>query len=329
MRLRRCIQQPSQAALHLRDLIVGQRFAIISHAAKDNTAMTSYLPVGRCIYCRTTDLPPGLSKFGDEHIIPFALGGDLILPEASCKNCEKLINKEIENPILSQEWGRFRDKRNFSTRHKSARKQRTHTTIRTIDGSPLRINLAEHSTPVIMYKFSEARILCGLPSGFDDKRWTITLLADDAEENAMQAKFPTWDKTHTFIPQPDRFARFLAKIAHSYFVGEYGIEGFSPLVTDIILGKATDYYYLVGGSLDIPPPAAEVIGAHSFTFSPMIINENMRMLARIGIRFFQSNETPIYHVVVAEIDFNNPEHVAVFEQNRLNGKIIVAPPGVV
>ena len=31
MRLRRCIQQPSQSALHARDLIIDQRFAIVSH----------------------------------------------------------------------------------------------------------------------------------------------------------------------------------------------------------------------------------------------------------------------------------------------------------
>ena len=43
-------------------------------------------PVGVCIYCgRTEDL-------SDEHIIPLALGGRLVLPEASCSICAALTS---------------------------------------------------------------------------------------------------------------------------------------------------------------------------------------------------------------------------------------------
>ncbi|WP_080744877.1 HNH endonuclease [Cupriavidus necator] len=44
--------------------------------------MTSrYLPPGRCIYC---DAPENLTR---EHIIPAGLGGNWVLPEASCRRC--------------------------------------------------------------------------------------------------------------------------------------------------------------------------------------------------------------------------------------------------
>src|SRR5215469_14973766 len=44
----------------------------------------NYPPVGRCIYCPDD----GSHGLGDEHIIPYALNGTLVLPSASCHACE-------------------------------------------------------------------------------------------------------------------------------------------------------------------------------------------------------------------------------------------------
>src|SRR5262245_1110250 len=61
-------------------------------------------PVGRCIYCDTADGP--LSK---EHVIPFGLGGNFILPRASCKACAK-ITSAFERTCLRQMYGDLRTK---------------------------------------------------------------------------------------------------------------------------------------------------------------------------------------------------------------------------
>ena len=45
-----------------------------------------YPPVGRCIYCFASNC-----NLGDEHIIPQALGGNIILHGASCSACDKII----------------------------------------------------------------------------------------------------------------------------------------------------------------------------------------------------------------------------------------------
>jgi hypothetical protein len=45
-----------------------------------------YAPVGRCIYCPDD----GSAGLGDEHIIPYSLNGTQILPQASCRKCEKI-----------------------------------------------------------------------------------------------------------------------------------------------------------------------------------------------------------------------------------------------
>src|SRR5271165_2543948 len=59
------------------------------------TIPRKYEPIGRCIYCgakRYTSNDP-LAKLGDEHIIPLAFGGNLLLPEASCRACEKITSR--------------------------------------------------------------------------------------------------------------------------------------------------------------------------------------------------------------------------------------------
>ena len=65
-----------------------------------------YPPVGRCIYCGATD------ELTDEHIIPFSLGGVLILDKASCngtKGCNKKTHK-FEGVVARQIFGKFRAK---------------------------------------------------------------------------------------------------------------------------------------------------------------------------------------------------------------------------
>lgn len=50
-------------------------------------------PIGSCIYCGS------LEQLTDEHIVPFALGGRLILPDSSCVKCTK-ITSLFEQKVL-------------------------------------------------------------------------------------------------------------------------------------------------------------------------------------------------------------------------------------
>ena len=47
----------------------------------------------------------------------------------------------------------------------------------------------------------------------------------------------------------DWIARTVAKIAHSYSVAELGINGFQPLLTDIIIGQAFEYGHYIGNGM--------------------------------------------------------------------------------
>ena len=56
----------------------------------DNIQGRRYPPVGRCIYCGSDGDAKGLS---DEHMVPFSLGGDAVLPKASCAACATETSK--------------------------------------------------------------------------------------------------------------------------------------------------------------------------------------------------------------------------------------------
>lgn len=73
-----------------------------------------YEPVNQCIYCGSTH------SLSDEHIIPYALNGNLVLPKASCKSCAD-ITKQFEQTVARTIYGTFRNKNQFRTRRKKER----------------------------------------------------------------------------------------------------------------------------------------------------------------------------------------------------------------
>src|SRR3546814_3930149 len=75
----------------------------------------TYPPVGQCIYCGSTKEP-----LGKEHIIPYGLGGNLVLPKASCKGCEA-ITGGFEQVCLRTMFGPARLRLNMPTRRRKER----------------------------------------------------------------------------------------------------------------------------------------------------------------------------------------------------------------
>ena len=47
-------------------------------------------PIGRCIYCGSAG---GGKALGDEHIVPYSLGGNAILQQASCADCAAITSR--------------------------------------------------------------------------------------------------------------------------------------------------------------------------------------------------------------------------------------------
>ncbi len=277
-----------------------------------------YAPVGRCIYCGDTP-----AKLGEEHIIPFSLNGGMVLPEASCRKCEKII-QPYETTVARRIFGNFRMRYNVQTRNK--RERPTHIEFGTILPNGTRgkakLPVAEFPTMLFVFKFDKATMLLDLPQDVEKFRWVPIAISSNEELNELKNKHH-WDGLINLIPQPVEFARLLAKIAYSWTVGEFGIDSFRvlPMTLDTILCRTTNVSYTVGGEWELPPPDPR--GKHVLTLECLIRKPNPLII--IGIRLFPAFETPLYHVVVGEFDFQNPQHVRTFTEKMRDAQVIEQP----
>ena len=260
-----------------------------------------YAPVGQCIYCGIVDVPEGMKRFHDEHIVPLALNGALVLPEASCQQCERIINKEIENRLLTEEYGRFRMKHGLPTRRPKNRKKTVK--LPSVTGGWVEVPASEYSAPIPLYQFQAARILSGAPPVPNSHAWTINkVLVDGDEETRLQKKYPLWNKTQTFRAMPYQFARFIAKAAHGFAVANLGVDCFEPLANDIILGRSDDYFRLVGSEHREPPSSGWPSGGqHHLSIAVQFVRDNVGLVV-VDVKLFASLDTPVYHAVVGEVE---------------------------
>jgi hypothetical protein len=90
----------------------------------------NYDPVWKCIYCSHVHTP--IDPCGKEHIIPFSLGGTLVLPRSSCTSCSAKT-RAFEQVCARRMFGAYRLAANLPTRH--------------IEERPQTLNLYTHSGP--------------------------------------------------------------------------------------------------------------------------------------------------------------------------------------
>lgn len=249
--------------------------------------------VNACIYCGRKDVP-----LTDEHIFPLALGGTHILLKASCLECASTINREIEGPISSTDWGYAREKLKMPTRGKTTR---THVVCTSKSGSPLLIPIEDFPVFAVQYNFGTARLLTG--SSEEQKRDILLLTTDQdgSGDAACKAKYPDWDGQYSTVAKPDAFARLLAKVAWGWVIAYSGSNWFRETITPLILGTSTDYTAHVGGSMDgyvwtgdpNKPPGHLILPKGDGT--AWVVCE---------VAFTNNPEGPHYHVVLGETDMS-------------------------
>lgn len=263
-----------------------------------------YPPLGRCIYCDSDGDPKGLS---DEHLIPYSLGGDAVLPKASCADCARETSR-IELYLARNIFREFRSHVGAPSRKKSlpstllanlsvGDRELSHEFLAA--DQPFALMLPTWDLPGIMrqvepsadFPVCNIRAYNFMPGHLRE----ILALADDAPDPIVHIGSGTINNI--------TFARAIAKIAFCNAIARLGLGGFRHLVLpDLILGRYPCVPYFVGSDLSEPPPpnprnvrhAIEIATANS-RYGMRLLIASIRLFAHSGTR---EHGMPIYRVVV-------------------------------
>jgi hypothetical protein len=256
-----------------------------------------YPPVGHCIYCGTYT-----NKLQLEHILPFGIAGNcLLLPKASCATCASVTAK-VEQACLRHLWWPLRTRMGAPTRQPKERPETFRLRRVTQVGSELRligdsdVNANEYPLNYVALLLDQPGILAGREptDNLEGQIWTRY----SADEMARHLQSDRDGRLMGPIT-PNTFARMLAKLGHSYATAEDRFR-FRPLLRDLILGRTETANYWVGGELTVPPISSDPI-LHELSSRRCVVNGTITYLV-VDIRLFAFFETPVYHVVVGEIE---------------------------
>lgn len=251
-------------------------------------------PVGRCIYCLKTD------QLSDEHIIPISLGGDLILPLASCEDCRK-ITCEFERVVAKEMYGLLRLRLGILGNRKRRKKRKTHWPM----GKMNKITKKIESVPIpvqdtppfwVTVQMPTPGILRGEP--FVDKCPEIRITLHRYSEGVAEfsRKYGISEIHGEFEHDQRAFNQMLAKIAHSFTAAIIGTDGYEKFLTPIIIGDEPRTYHFIGGTSSedeiVEPPNILKIEFFYLNLVPYL---------RVWIRLFPQLNYPTYQVVVGRV----------------------------
>lgn len=256
----------------------------------------TYAAVGQCIYCGS------IAGLTDEHIIPFGLGGRLVLPHASCSACSSKTSKQ-ERTCLRTMYGPLRLLYGLPSRRKRGRPSMLQLKVKKTpeseweyvpvpqDRYPFLITFPYFGAPAAMYSpgplSSEGPITSRLWIRGGSPHYDFDqLLLSLVEELGVYSVMPE-SKADV-----SAFCSLLAKVALSYLAAEAGIYAPRSRLAQMALGEdMSNCLYYIGSVEKNEPPVERLheltIGGHFGKDSVLV---RIRLLAKLG--------TPTYFVVL-------------------------------
>jgi len=183
----------------------------------------------------------------EEHIVPMAIGGSLVIRNGSCRNCAEFSNSSYENQALNEDLkipkfllglkGRGKGNLPKNIRHLPS----VHAGHAMTKDLGERLDFSPELYPKVfsLIVFQPPGFLAGIERGgmLSNPGWQIFNLG------GKQATGVTVRVKHTNGP----FAKTLAKIGYCYAVAELGLDGFDGrAIRDLLRGKRDDVYNFVG-----------------------------------------------------------------------------------
>jgi hypothetical protein len=263
----------------------------------------SYKTIGCCIYCGTAG--EGLSR---EHVIPFSLGGNVILRKASCRKCSS-ITRDFEQTVTRTLFGDMRMQLGFPSRRSKERPNTIDFIIGKNGNKTKKAVLRDQlPCPPIPIPVLAAPGILSLKPPTDEVTVKINLYQMGIDDPA------TWDKYRQIHPSDPgaigyqitiqylAFARMIAKIVHGLAVAEFGLGTFQSLLIPYILGTDTKISYVVGGAHEMDRPEAPDEIGWAASFGVFNRGDTRFYTCKLELfRFLNPRPTP-YWVVIAKAD---------------------------
>jgi hypothetical protein len=253
-----------------------------------------YDPVWFCIYCSDGRIVDATNrKLGAEHIIPFGLGGNQILPRSSCKKCGRITGK-VEMQCQHMMMGPIRIRLNLPTRHPEDRPTELTMVFNHRDGRIEEKTVPAAEFPLVFpgLKLPPPGVLTGEEPHEHNVGETWLRHTDELMKHVVDGgpalRLATLNN-HVF-------AQMLAKIAHSFAVAEWGFHNFNHYLPDLILGNSKTPFYLVGGNMTVQSPDPN--GLHRIFAKREQIGSKIYVIVYLTLFCFVG--APEYRIVVGE-----------------------------
>ncbi|WP_162275198.1 HNH endonuclease [Labrys sp. WJW] len=256
---------------------------------------------GVCIYCGSSGGADGLKS---EHIVPYSLGGNTELTNASCRDCEG-ITSYLDGYLANATYKHLRV-------HAKVQSRRGHPStlpafVELPNGSA-QLDLAPPDHPYFLHMpvWPPPGLMRGAPlsSEFPPAKAHVFWWFPPSigEKIGLQKGQIGGIEDRTPMPNLTTFARAIAKIAYCHGVFLYGLNGFRSLaLPDIILGRYPCISYFVGSDMRDPPQPDPPGRLHTIVATTVTVGA-LRYLT-LRIRLFAHSGTPengmpTYEVVI-------------------------------
>jgi hypothetical protein len=253
-----------------------------------------YDPVWRCIYCGCSD-----EHLQKEHIIPIGLQDGFVLRKSSCETCRR-ITASIENTVMRKALLPYRWHSGFVTHRDQMPEEIPLGISFDQNPTPRHVALAEHPNCLLLPRLrQEPSMLSGIPQTPFPPAVILLSLDDKIDASMQQSNGKLTLMRHMFNFDP--YWRMIAKIAHAFAVADIGLglDGFIPILPDLILGKnlglASDLIGDWPGEMPFNQDDDGPLHQLTWGFRPW----KDQQLVMVYIRLFSGHgRTPTYAVIV-------------------------------